>query len=103
VSTSTSTETAAETPRERALRAEVDRLSRRNAALEHLVALVVAADTWDEAVYRCRPGDDWILVHRESWGRIRAAVDAVDAWRPWEGRSWRLRTTKEVDPNVRPE
>ncbi|MFD0855768.1 hypothetical protein ACFQ07_26235 [Actinomadura adrarensis] len=84
MSTSISTDTSAGALR--ALRAEVERLRRRNAALERLVELIVDADIWDETVYDCRPGDDWLLVHRESWAGIRGVVDGVDAWRPWDGK-----------------
>ncbi len=51
--------------------------------LAELVKRIVEADTWDEAVYQCRPDDDWVLVHRTSWAAIRQAVDDVDTWRPW--------------------
>jgi hypothetical protein len=45
---------------------------------------VISAETWDESVYENRPDGDWVLVSRESWNRIKSAVDAADAWRPWE-------------------
>jgi hypothetical protein len=54
------------------------------AALRRLVSRVVEADMWDESVYSTRPDGDWILLSRESWEEIKAAVDAVDGWRPWE-------------------
>jgi hypothetical protein len=93
--------TCTENPGEAALRAEADLLRRQNAVLRHLVDLVVSADTWDESVYRCRPADDWLLVHRSSWAAIRAAVDRVDSWRPWEAPPSPPVPPQEGDPHVR--
>lgn len=69
MNTSTSTET---------------RLARQEATLRRLVATIVDADTWDESIYNCRPDDDWILVHRDSWTALQQAADEIDAWRPWQ-------------------
>lgn len=54
-------------------------------ALRQLIDRIVTAETWDESVYRTRPDGDWILLSRESWDEITAAVDAADSWRPWAG------------------
>jgi hypothetical protein len=39
----------------------------------------------DHEAYGQVPGPGWLLIDRESWARMMAAIDAVDAWRPWAG------------------
>ncbi len=54
----------------------------RGVLLEILEA-IADAETWDEEVYGVRPDDDWLLIHRASWGAIRDLLEKVDFWRPW--------------------
>jgi hypothetical protein len=82
VSTSTSTDHAARLEATAARVISNTRAQQRGVLLE-LLAAVVAAETWDEQVYDLRPDDDWLLIHRDSWGAIRDIVEAIDSWRPW--------------------
>ena len=71
MSTSTSTER------------ELTSLRRELARLQTLAGEVVAAETWDPEVYGSAPRGGWLLIDRDSWARLMAAVDELDAWRPW--------------------
>ncbi|MEA2179959.1 MAG: hypothetical protein QOG77_3256 [Solirubrobacteraceae bacterium] len=82
MSTSTSTETAAER-RCRLLKREVVSLRREVASLRAVADAVVAAETWDHEVYGGVPEPGWLLIDRDSWARLMSTVDGVDAWRPW--------------------
>lgn len=62
---------------------ELASLRRELARLQALAGEVVAAETWDPEVYGSVPGPGWLLIDRDSWARLMAAVDEVDAWRPW--------------------
>ena len=53
--------------------------------LRTLAQELVAAETWDHEVYGRIPGPGWLLIDRDSWARVMAAVDGVDSWRPWGG------------------
>lgn len=66
--------------------ARINRRSRERSmeALRRLLSTVVDADTWDEGVYFTRPPGDWVMLTRDSWADMKAAVEAVDAYRPWE-------------------
>jgi hypothetical protein len=80
VSTSTSTESRST---QAALEREIVSLRRELAQLQAVAREVVAAETWDHEVYGRIPGAGWLLIDRDSWARVMAAVDDVDAWRPW--------------------
>ena len=71
MSTSTSTER------------ELASLRRELVRLQTLAGEVVAAETWDPEVYGSAPQGGWLLIDRDSWARLMAAVDELDAWRPW--------------------
>jgi hypothetical protein len=62
---------------------ELASLRRELARLQAVAGEVVAAETWDPEVYGRIPGPGWLLIDRDSWTRLMAAVDEVDAWRPW--------------------
>lgn len=77
---------AADTAPSAILAARVNRRSRARSAeaLRRLIGTVIDAETWDENVYFTRPPGDWVLLTRDSWADMKAAVEAVDAYRPWE-------------------
>jgi hypothetical protein len=62
---------------------ELASLRRELARLQALAGEVVAAETWDPEVYGSAPRASWLLIDRDSWTRLMAAVDDIDAWRPW--------------------
>jgi hypothetical protein len=67
----------------RSLEREVAGLRRELAHLQALAGEVLAAETWDHEVYGRIPRAGWLLIDRDSWARMMAAVDELDAWRPW--------------------
>lgn len=94
VSTLTSTESppTGAAASSQTLAATLNRATARSRAHQREVLLdlleaIVGADTWDEQVYHLRPVDDWVLIHRSSWGAIRDIAETIDSWRPWSGES----------------
>lgn len=83
MSTSTCTETLER--RQAQLEREVTSLRRQVDQLRAVVDEVIAAETWDHEVYGRIPGAGWLLIDRDSWSRLMAAVDGTDSWRPWSG------------------
>jgi hypothetical protein len=67
----------------RQLEREVASLRRELARLRPVAAAVLAAEAWDHEVYGQVPEPGWLLIDRDSWARMMAAIDEVDAWRPW--------------------
>ncbi|MFC4950192.1 hypothetical protein [Pseudonocardia sp. GCM10023141] len=92
MSTSTSTDHGARLDATIA-RAREHQRGRQRAVLLELLAAVIDSDTWDEGVYDVRPDDDWLLIHRASWGAIRDIVETIDSWRPW--------TAEQHPPEIR--
>lgn len=80
------------------LKAEVDRLGRRCAALEAVVARQqrqlsvldgLAAEVrkvhfWDHSVYDVTPDESWLAVDRVEVLRLLGALAEVDHWKPWQ-------------------
>jgi hypothetical protein len=69
----------------RSLQREVAGQRRELARLHALAGEVVAAETWDQEVYGRILGPGWLLIDRDSWACMMAAVDELDTWRPWSG------------------